>query len=65
MNLSPKAIRFLVEALEFQMSAYQTRLDSEELDEDDVADLTNDLMFLESLLQELKKMQATPIARVF
>jgi len=47
------------------MSAYQTRLDSEELDEDDVADLMNDLMFLESLLQELKKMQATPIARVF
>jgi hypothetical protein len=65
MNLSPKAVRFLVEALEFRMAAYQTRLDSEGLDEDDVADLTNDLMFLESLLQELKKMQNKPIARVF
>ena len=65
MNLSPKAVRFLVEALEFRIAAYQTQLNNQDLDEDDVADLTNDLMFLESLLQDFKKIQATSVARVF
>ena len=65
MNLSPKAMRSIVEALEFRMAAYQIQLDSEELSEDEVSDLTNDLMYLESLLQDLQKVLAVPVAQVF
>jgi hypothetical protein len=65
MNLSPKAMRSIVEALEFRIAAYQSQLDSEELSEDEISDLTNDSMFLESLLQDLKKALAVPVAHVF
>jgi hypothetical protein len=65
MNLSPKAMRSIAEALEFRISAYQSQLDSEELSEDEISDLTNDAMFLESLLQDLKKALAMPVAQVF
>ncbi len=34
MNLSPKAIRFIVEALEFRIAAYHQQLEIEELNED-------------------------------
>jgi hypothetical protein len=64
-NLSPKAMRFIVEALEFRITAYQKQLDAGALPEDEIADLTNDLLFLESLRQELKKALAVPIAQVF
>jgi hypothetical protein len=65
MNLSPKAVRFLVEALEFRIAAYQTQLDAPELNEDEASEITNDMMFLESLLQELKEMQDVPVSQVF
>ncbi len=64
-NLSPKAVRFLVEALEFQMAAYQAQLDMPELNEDDASELTNDMMFLESLVQELKEIRDVPVSQVF
>ena len=64
-NLSPKAIRLVVEALEFRIAAYQNQLDTEAISDDDISDLTNDLMFLESLLQELRKTLDTPVAQVF
>jgi hypothetical protein len=65
MNLSPKAVRFLVEALEFRIAAYQTQLETSDLHEDDASELTNDMMFLESLLQELREMQSVPTSQVF
>ncbi|MCY7336805.1 MAG: hypothetical protein LH613_11425 [Chamaesiphon sp.] len=65
MNLSPKAMRAIAEALEFRIAAYQSQLDSEELSEDKVSDLTNDSMFLESLLQEMRTALALPVAPVF
>jgi hypothetical protein len=65
MNLSPKAIRFLVEALEFRIATYQAQLDEPELNEDDASELTNDMMFLESLLQDLKEALDVPISQVF
>jgi hypothetical protein len=64
-NLSPKAMRSIAEAIEFRIAAYQSQLDSEELSEDEVSDVTNDSMFLESLLQDLKKVLAMPVAQVF
>jgi hypothetical protein len=65
MNLSPKAMRSIAEALEFQIAAYQSQLDSETLSEDEVSDIANDSMFLESLLQEMRKALALPVAQVF
>jgi hypothetical protein len=65
MNLSPKAMRSIVESLEFRITAYQNQLDMEILSEDEISDLTNDSMFLESLLQELQKALAVPVAQVF
>ncbi|WP_341524729.1 hypothetical protein WKK05_19060 [Nostoc sp. UHCC 0302] len=65
MNFSPKAIRFIVEALEYRIEAYQKQLEIENLNEDEVSDITNDMMFLESLLQELKKALSTIAPPVF
>ncbi|PSB04595.1 hypothetical protein [Merismopedia glauca] len=53
MNLSPKAIRFIIEALDYRIEAYQQHLQLENLDEDEASDITNDALFLESLRQEL------------
>ena len=55
MNLSPKAIRFIIEALDYRLLAYQERLKADALDEDEASDITNDALFLESLHQELAK----------
>ncbi|WP_375494271.1 hypothetical protein [uncultured Nostoc sp.] len=65
MNFSPKAIRFIVEALEYKIEAYQKRLETENLNDDEVSDITNDMMFLESLSQELKKELSTIAPSVF
>jgi hypothetical protein len=65
MNLSPKAMRSIVESLEFRIAAYQNRLDTDVMSEDEASDLTNDLMFLESLLQEFQQALALPVAQVF
>jgi hypothetical protein len=65
MNLSPKALRFMVEALEYRVAAYEQQLETSDFQEDEAADVTNDLMFLESLLQDLKKSLETPSAQVF
>jgi hypothetical protein len=64
-SLSPKAIRFIVEALEVQVASYKSQLEQDDLDEDRAADLTNDLMFLEALLKDLKRTLAQPTAPVF
>lgn len=55
MELSPKAIRFIIEALEYRIHAYEKRLKMPELEEDEASDITNDMMFLESLCQEFSK----------
>jgi hypothetical protein len=65
MNLSPKAMRSISEALEFRIAAYQNQLDSAELSEDEISDATNDSMFLESLLQDLRTALSVPVAQVF
>ncbi|UIE36880.1 hypothetical protein [Leptodesmis sichuanensis] len=64
-SLSPKAIRFIAEALEVQIASYKSQLEQAGLDEDRAADLTNDLMFLEALLEDLKRSLAQPTAPVF
>jgi hypothetical protein len=52
MNLSPKAIRSIVDALDYRIKAHKERL-CEELDEDEVSDITNDFLFLEAIRGDL------------
>ncbi|MEG3904245.1 MULTISPECIES: hypothetical protein [unclassified Microcoleus] len=57
MNLSFKDFRFIIEAIEHQINAYQERLqviEEIEEDEDEAADLGNDIKFLELLLADMK-----------
>jgi hypothetical protein len=54
-ELSPKAIRFIIEALDYRINAYRERLKLENLDEDEISDITNDFMFLEALREEMAK----------
>jgi len=50
MNLSFKHLRFIIKAIEHQIKTYQERLQViEEVDEDEAADLGNDIKFLELL----------------
>lgn len=65
MNFSPKATRFIIEAIEYRIAAYQRQLEIENLNEDEISDITNDMMFLASLLQELKKSPSTIAPSVF
>lgn len=55
MNLSYKATQFIIEAIEYQIKAYQERLNQEDLDEDEASDIINDSGFLEALCTDLKK----------
>lgn len=55
MNLSYKATQFIIEAIEYQIHAYQERLNQEDLDEDEASDIINDSGFLEALCTDLKK----------
>lgn len=55
MNLSYKATQFIIEAIEYQIQAYQERLNQEDLDEDEASDIINDSGFLEALSRDLKK----------
>jgi hypothetical protein len=55
MNLSYKAKQFIIEAIEYQIKAYQERLNQEDLDEDEASDIINDSGFLEALCTDLKK----------
>ena len=55
MELSPKAIRFIIDALDYRINAYEERLKLENLNEDEISDITNDFMFLEALREEMAK----------
>lgn len=58
MNLSFKDLRFIIEAIEHQINAYQERLQViEDVDEneDEAADLGNYIKFLELLHADMKK----------
>ena len=54
MELSPKAIRFLIEALKHYEQNYDRRLEEEDLSDDEVAELDNDRRYLLALEQDLE-----------
>ncbi len=52
MNLSAKAARFVIEALECYQKEHEQRLKDKLLSDDAVADLTNDREFLAAIKKE-------------
>lgn len=68
MNLSFKDLSFIIEAIERQINAYQERLqvieDIEE-DEDEAADLGNDIKFLELLHADIASLMGRAIMPAF
>ncbi len=54
MNLSLKATRFVIEALEHYRQYHDQQLQQEGLPEDEVSDLVNDRLYLEAIKQELE-----------
>jgi hypothetical protein len=55
MQLSPKAIRFIIEALKHYQTHYEERLRDEHVTEEEAADLTNDHQYLEALKTDLQQ----------
>jgi hypothetical protein len=53
MQLSYKDIRFTIEAIDNLISTYETKIEGAGIEEDEVAELGNDCMFLESLRHKL------------
>jgi hypothetical protein len=54
-ELSPEIARIALRALEFVQRGMAQRIESGSLDEDEVADLTNDLQFIRSLETDLRR----------
>jgi hypothetical protein len=54
MNLSLKATRFVIEALEHYRQYHDQKLQQEGLPEDEVSDLVNDRLYLEAIKQDLE-----------
>jgi hypothetical protein len=52
MNLSPKAIRAIVDALAYRIKAYKECL-CEDLNEDEVSDITNEYLFSKAIREDL------------
>jgi len=57
MTSSPKAIRFVIEALDHYQKYHDQRLQQAGLSEDEVSDLVNDRQYLEALKQDFAKYQ--------
>lgn len=55
MNLRPKTTRFIIDALDYRIEAYQERLKAADLDEDEESDITNDSEFLVAIRTEMAK----------
>lgn len=54
MNFSPKAIRFIIEAINHYLNHHQTQIQNCTLPEDEKADLINDWYYLEAIKSDLK-----------
>lgn len=54
MDLSPKAIRFLIAALKHYGEHFDRRLEDASLSDDELADIGNDRQYLVALAQDLQ-----------
>jgi hypothetical protein len=53
MKLSYKDTKFIIDAINNLLAVYATRIESEDIDEDETSDLGNDSIFLDSLRSNL------------
>ncbi len=63
MQLTPKAIRFIVEAIEFYQRHQEERLRSPGVSEDEAADLLNDHRYLEAIKADLRRYHESLLAK--
>jgi hypothetical protein len=54
MKFSPKAIRFIIEAIDHYLNYHQIQIQNGRLSEDEKSDLINDLYYLEAIKGDLK-----------
>ncbi|MDZ8050153.1 MAG: hypothetical protein RMX68_006985 [Aulosira sp. ZfuVER01] len=54
MKLSFKDIQFIIEAIDNLIKLYESQLNDENIDKDDLSDIGNDCMFLETLRVDLE-----------
>jgi hypothetical protein len=54
MKLSFKDIQFIIEAIDNLIKVYEERLNNENIDDDEISDIGNDCMFLETLRVDLE-----------
>lgn len=57
-ELSDKMMRFMIEAIDFRIAAHQAHIASGALDEDSVADASNDSALLRSMVGYLRRREA-------
>lgn len=55
MNLSLKAIRFVIEALEHYQQFHDDKLTHPGISEDDASDLANDRLYLEAIKKDFER----------
>jgi hypothetical protein len=55
MELSSKSVRFIIEALDYRIKAYEESLDIGNVDSDEASDIANDAMYLEAIRDDLAK----------
>jgi hypothetical protein len=55
MKLSLKAIRFVIEALDFYLAHHDHLLDRKGLTDEEVSDLANDRQYLQAIKQDFEK----------
>jgi hypothetical protein len=58
MDLSPKAVRFVIAALEHYERYHDERLHEEGLSDDDASDLVNDRQYLDAVKQSFQEYHA-------
>ena len=57
MNLSLKATRFVIEALQYYRKYHDRRLEQNGLSEDTLSDLENDRLYLDAIQHDFEKYQ--------
>jgi hypothetical protein len=55
MKLSPKAVRFVIDALEHYCHDHDRRLNQERLSEEEISDLMNDRQYLRAIKEDFEK----------
>ncbi|BAY90407.1 MULTISPECIES: hypothetical protein [unclassified Tolypothrix] len=63
MKLSFKDIQFIIEAINNLIKLYELRLNDESINEDELSDIANDCMFLETLRVDLENYSQQVLAQ--